>query len=141
MLGAVRCASNHLTDFKASVQSVQLRPISVQQLTALKPRDLVTKLRVLASLIFGMFAVMLLWSGTMYVHDVEGRKEMLRELMAPAGADGEPGCGFVQVDGGAWLWELPPVVADESGHLSGAQRSPWSILSSSFSVDAVADSL
>lgn len=71
----------HLTDFKAGVQNVRVRTISVEQLTALRPSDLIDKLFFFSVLVFGLLALTITWAGSMWVWDVRGRRGMLRELM------------------------------------------------------------
>jgi hypothetical protein len=83
----------------------------------LNPADIFTRLRVLAALVFGMLGTLLLWSALVWRQDVIGRKRMLQDLMRSGGANS---CGFRQLPTGEWLWALPPIAVDETGHLSGA---------------------
>lgn len=70
----------------------------------------------LAGLVFGLFGLMLVVATLLHFQDRHGRHAMLRELMA---AEGPNSCGFRLGPGGEWLWALPTVSIDATGHLSG----------------------
>lgn len=117
-LSAATYPHHHQTDFKGGFSNVKFHTVSLEQMTALTPEMVATKLRILASLVFGMLGAMIVWSAAMHVQDNIGRREMLTALMRGSGKDS---VGFRALDDGVWVWALPPIATEaDTGALWGA---------------------
>lgn len=107
----------HLTDFRGGLSNIRIRTVTLNQMLQLRPDDVFTRLRVLASLIAGLFGAMVLWGAVVGVQDKVGRRNLLKQVMS---AEGPESCGFRQLATGEWLWALPAVVIEDNGHIGGA---------------------
>lgn len=106
---ALQCACLHLTDFSSGSQP-KITTLSVSDLLAISPQDLVTKLRFMFGVVLGLFVAMHLAALAALWFDIGDRRRML------AAAHNAQGCGFLEVpcpDGGsAWVWWLEQHMLD-----------------------------
>ena len=105
----LQCACLHLTDFSSGSQP-KITTLSVSDLLAISPQDLVTKLRFMFGVVLGLFVAMHLAALAALWFDIGDRRRML------AAAHNAQGCGFLEVpcpDGGsAWVWWLEQHMLD-----------------------------
>ena len=104
--GPEQCLCRHLTDF-SSFAFPQIRIATPDQMVAISPKDIITKLRFFLCVICVLFGVMHIGAFIGAALDAAGKKRVLKALLSDAFA-------YEELPGGVWTWSLyqQPVVSD-----------------------------
>lgn len=107
-----RCACTHLTTFTSSPRP-NLPTASLSDMISLNPADLVTKLKLLFTVVVTLFGLLHIGAVTAWVMDSREKQHVADRLRDPA-------CGYRITDSGVTLWRfgldpLPDEIAAPSG--------------------------
>ena len=95
---ATQCACRHLTDF-SGIRAPSIPMASLQDLGALNPADLLTKLRTLFEIVIVLFGGMNIGAGVAWMVDARERRAFVTELQKES-------VGFCPTKDGTWLWRF-----------------------------------
>jgi len=122
---STQCACRHLTEF-ASSSSPSIPTVSLSDMLALNPADILTKLRMFFIVIITLFGAMNLGAAVGWWQDVHERRSLVQQFMTPE-------AGFRVTDAGARVWSfslVPRTAAEKTSGLQTAPEGPAVTLSS-----------